>query len=74
VALALMLLIGAGLLVRSFIKLQQVAPGFDSENVLTMTVAAAGTSYGKPTQRDPVFSAIGRSGIGLTRCYLSQPD
>ena len=39
VASALVLLIGAGLLMRSFVRLQQVQPGFDSQQVLTFRVA-----------------------------------
>src|SRR5262245_24674399 len=35
VALALLLLIGAGLMVRSFVRLQRIHPGFDPQNVLT---------------------------------------
>ena len=35
VALAFVLLTGAGLLIRSFFPMQQVDPGFDSTNVLT---------------------------------------
>ena len=37
-AVAVMLLIGAGLLVRSLIALQRVDPGFDSNNILTLQV------------------------------------
>jgi predicted permease len=44
-ALSLMLLIGAGLLLRSFVRLQNVPPGFTTERVLTMEVAAAGPKY-----------------------------
>jgi predicted permease len=43
--LSLMLLIGAGLLLRSFVRLQNVPPGFTTEHVLTMEVAATGPKY-----------------------------
>lgn len=45
VALALMLLIGAGLLLRSLQRLFSVASGFDGSNLLTMQVHAAGPRY-----------------------------
>jgi predicted permease len=44
-ALSLMLLIGAGLLVRSFVRLRSVAPGFTTEHVLTMQIAATDPKY-----------------------------
>jgi predicted permease len=44
-ALSMVLLIGAGLLVRSFVRLQGVPPGFTTEGVLTMEVAASGARY-----------------------------
>src|SRR6266436_1144561 len=43
--LSLMLLIGAGLLIRSFVRLQSELPGFTTNHVLTMEVAAAGPKY-----------------------------
>jgi putative ABC transport system permease protein len=45
-ALALMLLIGTGLMVRAFWKLQEVDAGFDPHHVLTMSVALPGAVYG----------------------------
>jgi predicted permease len=46
-AFSLILLIGAGLLVRSFVRLQSVAPGFTTDHVLTMQVAANDPKYRK---------------------------
>jgi putative ABC transport system permease protein len=50
VALAFVLLTGAGLLVRSFVKLQHVDPGFDPHGVLTMVVNAQENRYPKEEQ------------------------
>ena len=44
-ALSLMLVVGAGLLVRSLLRLQNVAPGFNADHVLTMQLAATGPKY-----------------------------
>ncbi len=46
-ALSLMLLIGAGLLIRSFARLQSVPPGFTTDHVLSMRVAATEPKYRK---------------------------
>jgi putative ABC transport system permease protein len=48
VALAVVLLAGAGLLLRSFSSLRSVNPGLDTSNVLTMRVALPGTKYDQP--------------------------
>ncbi|HXW06196.1 MAG TPA: ABC transporter permease [Vicinamibacterales bacterium] len=48
VALALVLLVTASLTVRSFSRLQQVDPGFSTENVLTMQVTLSPASYAAP--------------------------
>jgi putative ABC transport system permease protein len=55
VALALMLLIGAGLLMRSLSGLRSVDPGFDSHNVLTATVDIPEAKYPTPEQRNQFF-------------------
>jgi predicted permease len=47
-ALSLMLLIGAGLLIRSFVRLGAVPPGFTPDRVLTMQVVVNGPKYRKP--------------------------
>jgi predicted permease len=44
-AFSLILLIGAGLLIRSFVRLQSVPPGFTTDHVLTMQVAADDPKY-----------------------------
>ncbi len=50
-ALALMLLIGAGLMIRSFFALQSVDPGFNPHNVLSMVVSVAGSKEAEPGHR-----------------------
>ena len=44
-SLSVMLLIGAGLLIRSFARLQQVPPGFNPSSVLTLELAMTGRKY-----------------------------
>lgn len=46
--LSLMLLIGAGLLIRSFIRLQDVPPGFATNNVISIQIAASDPKYRDP--------------------------
>jgi putative ABC transport system permease protein len=53
-ALALMLLAGAGLLVRSFVLVQQVDPGFNPKNLLTAIVVLPSSKYPQP-QRQALF-------------------
>ncbi len=47
VSLALVLMIGAALLIRTFIALHDVDPGFDSHHVITMDMSLAGPRYEK---------------------------
>ncbi len=54
-ALAVVLLLGAGLLVRSFNKLMAVDLGFDRENVLTFRVSLPRSKYAKPVQTDAFY-------------------
>ena len=56
VALALVLLVGAGLLVRTLVRLQNVPLGFDPRNVLTMIVAKSPS--GEPEQTGEFFKQL----------------
>jgi putative ABC transport system permease protein len=51
VALSVVVLVGAGLLVRSFRSLMQVQPGFDSHNLLTMEYRLPKNTYTTPAQQ-----------------------
>ena len=55
VALAVMLLAGAGLLIRSFGKLAAVDPGFDVKQALTFEVSLPESRYGEPEQQVAYF-------------------
>jgi putative ABC transport system permease protein len=50
VALALVLLAGAALLIRTFAALRAVNPGFDSRNILTMRMSLAGSRFQKTSE------------------------
>lgn len=58
VALSLILLIGAGLMIRSFWKLQQVDPGFNTSNTLTMSVGLSPTKYPDAHQQVAFFDRV----------------
>lgn len=58
VALAFVLLTGAGLLIRSFYQLQQVDAGFNSENVLTMGLPMTPEQYPSDAQVVNYFQQI----------------
>jgi predicted permease len=58
VALALTLLVGAGLLIRSAMHLQSVAPGFDTTGVLTARLALPQATYGEPAHVARTFKSI----------------
>jgi putative ABC transport system permease protein len=58
VAFSLVMLIVAGLLVRSFGRLLRVDPGFDSQNVLTMSVSLPTVKYSKPEQQVMFFDEL----------------
>lgn len=58
VALSLVLLGGAGLLIRSFIRLQAIDPGFNPAGVLTASVQTPTVRYAKPQQRADFYSNV----------------
>ncbi|HEX4810649.1 MAG TPA: ABC transporter permease, partial [Bryobacteraceae bacterium] len=60
-AFSLMLLIGATLLIRSFVRLQEVPPGFNSDHVITMRIAANAPKYRDEKNLAQFFREIGQS-------------
>ena len=55
IAVTLVLLVGAGLLLRSFLRLQQTELGFEPRNLLTLTVGAPTQLYGQNARRAEYF-------------------
>src|SRR5438477_407094 len=58
IALSLMLLIGAGLLIRSLSMLRHVNPGFDPSSLLTLDVSIPSTKFSDPTQQINYFDRV----------------
>ncbi|MEY2493826.1 MAG: hypothetical protein QOJ45_318 [Verrucomicrobiota bacterium] len=58
VALSLMLLVGAGLLIKSFLRLQEVKPGFNPQNVLTTSISLPGAKYKEKPQRAQFYRTL----------------
>jgi putative ABC transport system permease protein len=65
VALAVVLLVGAGLMLRSFGSLQSVNPGLDTGNVLTTRIALPGRKYDKPEKTLRFFEEATRRAAAL---------
>jgi putative ABC transport system permease protein len=81
VAIALVLLIGAGLMIRSFLQLQRTDVGFDPDNLLTMRVQLSGTKYREGTAVSTFYQQLlerieglpGVQGAGaVTAIFLSK--
>jgi predicted permease len=58
VALSLILLVGAGLMIRSFQRLHGVNPGFDSHGVLTMNAMVSRAKFPQPAQQIAFFDQV----------------
>ena len=58
VALSLMLLIAAGLLIRSLAMLRNVNPGFDPNHVATMQISIPSTKFSAPVQQVQFFDRV----------------
>ncbi|HKQ77450.1 MAG TPA: ABC transporter permease [Blastocatellia bacterium] len=58
VALAMTLLIGAGLMMKSFIRVRQINIGFKADHVMTAKVALLETQYSAPAQRNNFYRQL----------------
>jgi putative ABC transport system permease protein len=58
VAMALVLLISSGLVVRSFAKVLEVRPGFDPHNVITLRLSLPSTQYNKQTKIATFYDSV----------------
>jgi putative ABC transport system permease protein len=58
VALSLILLIGAGLLINSFLRLRNVDPGFHAGNLLTMSIALPAQKYPDQARRSAFYTEM----------------
>jgi putative ABC transport system permease protein len=58
VALSLVLLVGAGLMIRSFFRLQQIDPGFNVDDLLTLDLTAPRSRYPKPADKAAFYEKV----------------
>jgi putative ABC transport system permease protein len=58
IAMAMLLLVGAGLLLRSFSRLQDIPPGFQADHLLVADLPLSLTAYAKPEQRFQFFDRM----------------
>ena len=67
IAMALVLLAGAGLMLRTMVSLQAIDPGFDARGLLAFSVSVHGTPQAEPSRRAPFF-------VELTDRLRALPD
>jgi putative ABC transport system permease protein len=58
IAMAMLLLVGAGLLLRSFSRLQDIPPGFQADHLLVADIPLSQAAYAKPEQRYEFFDRL----------------
>ncbi len=58
IALALVLLVGSGLLIRSFVRLTSVDPGYDTHDVLAASIRLTPSRYADPTAQNRFFQDL----------------
>ena len=58
IALSLVLLISAGLMIKSFLRLQNVNPGFNADNILTMQLSLPRSKYTNANQTTTFFQQL----------------
>jgi putative ABC transport system permease protein len=78
VAVTVILLIGATLILRSFVNLSNVNLGFDPQNVLTMHLRVQGSRYGKPEARREFYRQLierleAQPGVAAASAVLIRP-
>jgi putative ABC transport system permease protein len=78
VALSLVLLVGAGLLMRSFVELREVKAGFDPSGVLTASVSLPDSKYGEEAAQAEFFRRVlenlrARPGVHAASAVLPLP-
>jgi putative ABC transport system permease protein len=81
IALAVMLLVGAGMLLKSLVRVLRTDPGFNPENVLTMTVVLPAAKYNDATSQINIQDQIeqkvktlpGVTGVGTVNILPLQP-
>src|SRR6266404_3437964 len=58
IALSVVLLIGAGLMIKSFIRLEQVNPGFETQNIVTVRLSLPAAQYPAGPRRAAFFQQV----------------